>query len=70
MADAAASSPAPAAVIQPLRQLVADARSACGDHRDNLERGDRAAAAADAARFHRLAERFDGWQRQVEGDER
>ena len=66
-ADGARSSDAAPAVREPLRRLLDESQRAIGDFAAAIERGDRRAAPAQAARFHALAERFDAWERTATG---
>lgn len=61
-ATTAGESPAPPAVRDPLRRLIAQSRAATGDFQRLLAAGDRRRAGAAAARFHALGDAFDQWQ--------
>jgi hypothetical protein len=68
-AEAARTSDAPPGVREPLRRLLAESHIAARALGDALERGDRRAAPALAARFHTLADRFDAWKQSATGGE-
>jgi hypothetical protein len=67
IAKEAAKSPAAPAVREPLRRLVDDAETATHALEALLDRGDRHAARAAAARLQALGDRFDAWKQSVEG---
>ena len=61
-ASTADESPAPPAVRESLRRLIAQSRAATRDFRRSIAAGDRRAAAVAASRFHALGDAFDEWQ--------
>ncbi len=61
-AAAADESPAPPALREPLRRLIAESRAAAGDFQRVVAAGDRRRAGAAAARFHALGDAFDQWK--------
>jgi len=68
-AGAARSSAAPRAVRDPLRSLLAESQRTTQELRAALERGDRRAAPALAARFRALADRLDAWEKRAAAGE-
>ena len=69
-AATADESPAPAAMREPLRRLLAESRAATRDFQRAVRVGDRAAAAAAASRFHALGDAFDKWKQAAETSSR
>jgi len=61
-AATADESPAPRALREPLRRLIAESRTAARDFQRVVAAGDRRRAGAVAARFHALGDAFDKWK--------
>ena len=69
-AATADESPAPAALREPLRRLLAESRAATRDFRRAVRVGDRGAAVAAASRFHALGDAFDEWKQSADTSSR